>query len=338
MSAKTESPAGPSKVSECRPADAIFPAYGYMNDRWMWDVNTRRVPIGFMVDGRPGTASEWSAYLFDEVCLIGEFLWPLFDKDAMTWRGAAVAQMEPLTLADLRLMASLRSMLRAAPKVAGKELDSTHVAMFEQEDETPPGAALFPSLDPYLPKLPADTLSALKTAIKKMSGELGPGPLRFKEFFQRPRPYQVAFNLNRKFDYEFGHSAVSPALPSGHCMQGLVRHAAAYLSQWQALGQFNGALRAFQQHAVDYGDRRVYAGVHYPSDNIASWYLSLRLCDCLFGHAGQFAKDFMKNAVKQSTVFDAIKEQVAKDSASPYAQPMARLLEEMQRNAKLPEG
>jgi hypothetical protein len=31
------------------------------------------------------------------------------------------------------------------------------------------------------------------------------------------------------------------------------------------------------QFGVDIGDRRVFAGVHYPSDNMASWIMALRL-------------------------------------------------------------
>jgi hypothetical protein len=31
------------------------------------------------------------------------------------------------------------------------------------------------------------------------------------------------------------------------------------------------------QYAVDFGDRRVMAGVHYPSDNLGSWLLALDL-------------------------------------------------------------
>lgn len=36
-------------------------------------------------------------------------------------------------------------------------------------------------------------------------------------------------------------------------------------------------IEALEQFGVDIGDRRVFAGVHYPSDNLSSWILALRL-------------------------------------------------------------
>lgn len=329
--------ARPAAPATSRPADATYPAYGYMNREWMFDVETRRVPSTFMVGDRPGTAPEWKAFLDVETIELARMLWPRFDGASSTWQGASVAWMDALTRADLRLMDTLADELPRAPSVGDTAVKATHQALFEVDDVSPPGA-LYPSLDVYLPDLPADLLLTLKAAIKKMSVEFGPAPLRYKEYMQRPRPYQVAHALGTPFRYEFARSAVSPALPSGHCLQGLVRHAAAFVANPYLIVRHPGAMDALAQHAVDYGDRRVYAGVHYPSDNIASWFLALRLCGVLYGYLGQAAKTFMWKAIQQSKVFTALTAQVARDGKSVYAGPLAELAAEAARPAPRPPG
>ncbi len=315
-----------------------LPPYGYMHEAWMWDVRTRRVPVGFSKDGRPVTAREYAAYLDAETREIGDFLWPRYDRDARQWVGKAREWMHELTAADLDLMDELRPMLLKAPQLAGKDLDATHQAFFEQEDETRAGEPLYATLDAYVSKLPADSLTALKAAIKKMSVDFGPAPLRYKEHFQRPRPYQVAYLYRRSFAYEFGRSAVTPSLVSGHCMQGLVRHAAGYLAHRLMIEKTPGALQGLQQHAADYGDRRVYAGVHYPSDNISSWYCSLRLCDHLYGDAGAPAKRFIRTAIETSKLYHRLLEHVAKNPKSVYKGAMDRLEAEARREPFSSDG
>jgi hypothetical protein len=309
-----------------------------MNDLWMWDVRTRRVPVGFMVQGRAGTAAEWAELLGEEVNEVAKFLWPRYDVEG-GWQGAAAKHMITLSEADLDLMATLRPRLQEQPVVQHKPGDdkkdkpvkATHRALFELEDESVPGGQLYPTLDLYLPDPPqwsAEDLIAVKAAIKKMSVDFGPAPLRYKELFQRPRPYQTAFMLGRVFNYEFGRSAVSPALVSGHSMQGLVRHAAAYVAHKRTLERSPGAMAGFLQHAVDYGDRRVYAGVHFPSDNIASWFCSLRLCSHIYGYAGVYAKDFMWQAIQRSALWASMKVIADTDQRHVYAHMLQRVAEE----------
>jgi hypothetical protein len=323
-----------------RPADGLFPAYGFMHQFWMQDVESRRVPVGFQVEGRPGTAAEWQEYLEQETDELARFLWPRFDRRRRVWVGAAVASMEDLTRADLTLMMStLVDLLPLAPTVKERPLKATHQALFEIEDESQPGAAtLYPTLDVYLPQMGQEPLNAIKASIKKMSVDFGPAPLRYKEYMQRPRPYQTAFALGGSFSYEFGRSAVSPALPSGHCLQGLVRHAAAAVAHRYPLLREPDGMAALAQHAIDYGDRRVFAGVHYPSDNIASWFLALRLCNVLYGHLGHVAKGFMRQAIRQSVIFGMLEKAVQKDPKHVYAGPLLRLKEEADTPVKAPPG
>lgn len=67
------------------------------------------------------------------------------------------------------------------------------------------------------------------------------------------------------------------------------------------------------------------AGVHYPSDNLASWYIDLKLAPICFGDQGAEAKAFMVDAIRQSRVHIKLTKIVATDPGSVYAAPMAWL-------------
>ena len=312
----------------------VFPPYGYMNAGLQWEIDSLRLPDTFMVDGRAGTPAEWQDFLEKLVDEIADFLWPRFDRTTEKWVGAAKAGMLDLTVADLDLMEvpPLAGMFLAEVMSRDAGLGVTHKARFMDEDDSK-----FTSLEIYLPKLSADAQKQLKTAVVTTLVRFGPSPLRFKEAFQRPRPYQIAFMLNRKFTNEWAKSGVTPSLMSGHSIQGVVGGCGAYLAMRRDLESALGAVEDLQQFSVDFGDRRVFAGVHYPSDNIASWFIALRLCDHLFGSLGQVAKNFMWQAIsKKSEVFKAIVAKLAADASSPYAKPIERLIDEARRPAKGP--
>jgi hypothetical protein len=187
--------------------------------------------------------------------------------------------------------------------------------------------------------VPAETVTALKDAIRKSVVGFGPGPLRFKELFQRPRPYQAAYLLNRPYSFELARSSMTPSMLSGHGLTGVVGRCGGYMTSRlrHQLEDVGGAVAEFQQYAVDIGDRRVFAGVHYPSDSIGSWFVSLRLCDHMFGEAGDVAKGFMREAISKSAVFIAITAVIRADATSPFARPMQKLDAEMKRPAKRTE-
>jgi hypothetical protein len=55
---------------------------------------------------------------------------------------------------------------------------------------------------------------------------------------------------------------------------------------------------------VDWGDRRVFAGVHYMTDNIASWTLARRLIPFLFRSNAHEVENFAVQAIsRHSQVF-----------------------------------
>jgi hypothetical protein len=298
------------------------------------------VPDGFAVGGRPGTPLEWRDVVNAIVDELAEFLWPRFDSATGSWQGNAQQTAMALTTADLALMTgALASKLTEAVGGDGAKLKVTHKFMFEEEDESKPGTP-YPMLDHYLPSVPAEGLTQLKDAIKKSVVGFGPGPLRFKELLQRPRPHQVAFMLKKPLSFEWARSSMTPSMVSGHSLTGLLGRCSGYMSGRLRLQleDVAGAIGELQRYSVDFGDRRVFAGVHYPSDNLASWFVALRLCDHFYGEVGHVAKAFMVKAIRdKSTVFAAIAAAVASAASSPYALPMKRLNDEMNRPARRSE-
>jgi hypothetical protein len=300
-----------------------LPPYGYMNEYWMYDVRTRRVPVGFRVNGAPANEAAYIEWLEAVVDDIAEFLWPRFDRRTSTWVGNAAATAWALTMADLDLMRTQREKLTERAPCRDPGLTESHKSFFLIEDLEGMPDTVFK----YEPALTPSTALDLKAAIGKGLSDFGPAPLRFKEYFQRPRPYQTAFVLNREFAYEWAKSAVSPALISGHALQGLIAGTRGYVSCLRSLALTAGATENLMQWCVDVGDRRVFAGVHYPSDNISSWYVALKICDnYVFGELGAEARAFIKGAIRKSEVFKAIKAHVdANPTSSPYKTPLAKL-------------
>jgi hypothetical protein len=69
---------------------------------------------------------------------------------------------------------------------------------------------------------------------------------------------------------------------SGHCLEGCLAGAwLAWCLQFDSQGldhlDWRRVHKALQQWSVDIGDRRVMAQVHYPSDNIGSWWVGAQL-------------------------------------------------------------
>ena len=96
----------------------------------------------------------------------------------------------------------------------------------------------------------------------------------YKNFYNRPRPYQVAEALGMEFDRFESDTSKTPAYPSGHTVQPIVvaEYFAKLYPQHRA-GLMKGA------KICGYG--RVLAGMHYPSDYDAGVKLGEELIDFL---------------------------------------------------------
>jgi hypothetical protein len=303
-----------------------IPPYGHMNAPFMRDVLTREVPERFKdVDGRAPTPSNWNALVESLIDDIASFLWPRFNRVTQEWIGNSVDAAMSLTIADLQLMrkAPLRTLLLAQVEGRGHPRSSvTHLEMFLAEDEVTPGV----KYERYDPDLAAEILAKLQDSMHKSLVAFGPAPLRFKQHLQRPRPYQMTFLLDDAFTYQFAKSAVTPSLVSGHCLQAAIAGCSAFAELQTKLSLVHGATELLKKLMVDFGDRRVFAGVHYPSDNISSWYVALRLCDGLFGPISDEIRAFLWDAItKHSKVYAAMKAEVDTDPSSAFRRPLQEL-------------
>lgn len=251
------------------------------------------------------------------LALLNDVLWPSWQVAAGAtvggWVGPSAARMDLLTKADLEILKEIRTdgpkrpidqRLRSPLRRPG---GFTHGQFFLAEDD----AKLGESYEEYdaTGKVPGSAVRAMFTGDPTAhSRKLGNVPLEFKNRLQRPRPYQAALLTGLAgFTWTMAKTSMTPAIPSGHAIQGLmgvsclaeqliVDKTTLLADQWRAL----------QQLAVDIGDRRVMGGVHYPSDNIASWLLTLELIDHVFDEA-EAVRAFVWSAItERSLVYQRI--------------------------------
>lgn len=310
---------------------ATLPPYGFMNLEFLDGAGTT-IPPGFMINGAPASLSQYQAWVTALAGEIGDTLWPLYDWSTGTWRGAATRNAMALTLADFDLLQSLKVNFFARIEARGP--GGTHEQFFSEEDGSHlilinGQAAVAPvgwSYGLYDDQLPSQLVDAVRREFAG-AGIAASGALdiQLKQFVQRPRAYQVALLLGRPgYDHHWAKSAVSPSMVSGHALQSTVAACHVFLALGDQLRKTPGGLDHWSQFAVDMGDRRVFAGVHYPSDNIASWFCTLRLARHIFGERAGDARQFLWTALQQrSVVFDAIRR--AAVTGSPYVGPMALL-------------
>lgn len=141
---------------------------------------------------------------------------------------------------------------------------------------------------------------------------LVPSIFDIKAHFQRPRPWTASVGLNVigfrwVTAYWQTHTGLHPSLLSGHCIQGILGGCSvldALYSEGATIS--DDRKRAIQKYMVDWGDRRVFAGVHYMSDNIGSWTLARRLIPHLFQHSDEIDALLIEALTQHSRVFKDI--------------------------------
>lgn len=154
---------------------------------------------------------------------------------------------------------------------------------------------------------------------------LQPPIFDIKQHFQRPRPWTAAAALGVEgFRWitadGITHTGVHPAILSGHCIQGILGGCAvldALLDEVKitGIGLSDPQITGLQKYMVDWGDRRVFAGVHYMTDNIASWTLARKLIPKLFRNAQQVENFAVQAIIRHSRVFRDIVNHFGKQQA-----------------------
>jgi len=234
-------------------------------------------------------------------------VWPIWDEDYLRWHGRARAHMLALTLADLDILLKLRTgpgtlALNTVPDAKPRAINCPlHFAFFKEED---PGKifqsyALYDrTLDTKLPQVFADAFFAGLTA------KCSSAQLQYKTRFQRPHPYQMALLLRKpEFNLEEAVSSMTPSMISGHSIQGMIGVGAVMERILESDTSFcDDSWQALRQYAVDIGDRRVMAGVHYPSDNLGSWIVLMRLANRIF-RVGRVKQILWQAIEEQSLIY-----------------------------------
>lgn len=301
-----------------------FPPYGFMVREYAEDIGD-----GGGAPPEDWHGGDWPTWRGKVLQLLTTTLWPRFDRDKGIWVGAAASSMAAMTNADFVLLEELRATLDTP---AGLAAPMTHFELFQLEDE-PDAVITLPdtgdgrftvthdrSVDRTLREylrgiLPTATVEPVARGYAAQGyRKFGSLDLQLKQELLRPRPYQTALLLKRDwFTHQWAKSAVSPSMISGHAFQGSMAGVAAFY----ALRQKPSALETLAKHTMGIGDRRVLAGVHYPSDNLSSWITALLLCPLVCPDLD--GRTFLWGAIAgHSSVFTAIKATVGESKDHPY--------------------
>jgi len=278
-----------------------------------------------------GTKSDWREtydFLRDK---IKDNIWPMWDPESQNWIGNSKHRKEEATRNELILMMEhfqKTNILDQQPAYLANissDYRKNHLWHFKIEDNVKyspgnPRSRNFKDLDLvasietgtnyicYNPWYNPEKFSIYFAGDQRRKIH---GLFDFKKDSMRPRPYQTAalFGLN-DFSHLMGahstHTGTHPSLISGHAIQGLLL-SCMVLEFWlrnnelEKFDKNHDYIKSLAQYAVDFGDRRVFAGVHYPSDNIASWFVSLSIIPRTFRFADQIL-EFAKFAIQDHSL------------------------------------
>ena len=308
-----------------------FPPYGIMNNEFLKNLGAAflmaspgepEVPPDFQALAQSGASrqQQWRDLREEMLGLMRDAVWPIWDEQSLQWVGNARDNMLALTLADLEILLKLRAgpdtlALNTKPDAKPRAIDCPlHFAFFKEED---PGnifqsyLAYDRTLDSKLPQTFASAFFA------GLSAKCSSTQLQYKTRFQRPRAYQMALLLRKTdFNLEEAISSMTSSMISGHSIQGMIGVGAVMERIVETGITFSDdSWQSLRQYAVDIGDRRVMAGVHYPSDNVGSWIVLMRLARRIYRSDG--IKKMLWQAIEsQSLVYRMIQESGAKAYAS----------------------
>lgn len=293
-----------------------FPPYGIVPEYLVTRASGKEEPPAHFLPTKPMDERRVAKTTFvrqfvDEV---RDKYWPEWDPQT-GWVGGAVPHMNAMTATDFELFRSIRPLLTIYPALpqGAQTLPRTHAACFATEDINDPKnpTGTFDEFQYYVPDVPATLVKSFgQIFLDGMRLKVGSISMELKARFQRPRAYQVAI-LHRVTDlsYVLAATATHPSLTAGHCLQGLM--AGAFVDAvWKGQPTYvDGVSAALAQYSTDFGDRRVLAGVHYPSDSLITWLVAWRLIDYVF-EAGQQARAraFVKQAIRLSRLWPVLNE------------------------------
>ncbi len=231
--------------------------------------------------GGAALRNSWDEFIASTLKLLSACLWPAYDIQERDWPAQTEALRISTTRADLALLAEMQSesptlINKPVRSPVGGPVPQSHLRHFEFEDASRLGR----SHADYDATLSADRMAEVPIFIGEGIGKKSASTAKqLKRFLQRPRPYQMAYLQGvTNYHYLFAESAHSPSMISGHGIAGMIG-VGTVIDKWLQANRTisTGSMQALQQYAVDIGDRRVFAGVHYPADNLSSWIVTMIL-------------------------------------------------------------
>lgn len=253
-------------------ADSSLPRYGCMNsDQAEAETDpTYEIPLEFC-KGETAREKKWDAWVQSQAVLLEKCFGPFWGAQDWSRKWAPLTRVDLGILIDLRTQKYWTQVIDATPPVATK-----HSQLFNDEDD----GLSEKTVVKYCPAGSFrwnDLSLLLSTKDQMLRDYMGTIHITLKRKFQRPRPHQAAAILltvadAKKIQFEGARSGATPAFISGHAFE----NGLSYLGVLRALktsGASAPALGACAHMITDIGDRRVFAGVHYPSDSLASWLL-----------------------------------------------------------------
>lgn len=273
--------------------------YGYMCPKFEAEADRKSAPGAW-------TGPDFETWVEGITDRLAAFAWPRWT--AQGWVGAAAANAEALTKADMTIMTNcIAQMHQPARQKGGQD----NCWWFDWEDDLG-GKTWAARINAGFPGCKVDLeqfrLMVGEQAMYKYYGAL---VFMLKRRLQRPRAFQMSWILKHKYPIAPlpSTSAWSPSANSGHAFQGLMGCLAAYL-EFPALAGYRDDLAIL---AADIGDRRVLAGIHYPSDNAMSWWAAFQCVKHVATDAAQLKtmREFLRAAVSGSLLWKAMQPSAA---------------------------
>jgi hypothetical protein len=193
-----------------------------------------------------GNLSEYHLYMLKQKCLADEVI-PILDKTYGSQLDFPLNNSETVKQELNELVEKVRSIF--------DESNSEHFARYKRYDRN-----LKQSI------ISAFTVKGMdiEEIFDSINDDISSTIIKLKQKYQRPRPYQLAQYYKLKlfpYDTFSGHS---PSYPSGHTIQ-------AYVILNIIGNKYPKSYGFCKQFITDIADSRVYLGLHYPSDNDASY-------------------------------------------------------------------
>jgi membrane-associated phospholipid phosphatase len=290
--------------------ESSFSPYGLLNNDYLIRLNsTNLYPADWTgIQGASGSLeSQWIKWRSITLEIIHDVLWPAWDRNSRQWVGKRAHSMLQLTETDFALLNYLQ---QQKPMQLDRQINSpvsgrsTHRELFQLEDDNASNfGTYFNEYDSGFPPLLLKRLPGLILA--GFAAKSHTTSLQIKTVLERPRAYQMALLLGHN-DYFYlpAASADTPSMCSGHCMEGLLAVGAAMERFLLNNEKIAPSWPALEQYAADIGDRRVMAGVHYPSDSLCSWLITMRLANHVYRVPAVKQKLWM--AIQRSFIFETM--------------------------------